>query len=1041
MRFSLCCLLFWTSAIGADLPALIPLPCEVARGDGQLQLPAVCRIAAQDPADAARWIAVLRQQGIAASAAGGGQSAAIRLRREVVKNPHGFPGAYRLEVTADHVEVIANDRAGFGYAAETIRQMLVREGGQAMLACATIADWPAFPVRGFMLDTGRNYQSTALIKEQIEVMARYKLNVFHFHFTDNPGWRLESRVQPKVTSVMTRQPGKYYTQQEFRELVAFCCERGITLIPEMDMPGHSEAFRKALGLGSMNPPASRQILKALLTELASLASPAEMPFIHLGTDEIRGAGEQVDASFLPEMSAHVRSLGREVIGWRKGLEDPADKHRITQLWARAKPLPENPFIDCRSTYLNHMDPFEMISTLLFQQSCRRPHGDAMARGGILCSWPDIRIENERDQLRQNPVFPGLITFAESLWRGVASDDKERYWANLPEPGTAEFAKVEEFEKRLLDHKQRFFKGREFPYYQQTDLRWRIIGPLPQGGEVTRAFPVEEALRPSYRIDGREFHWLPRKVAAATLYFQHFFGFGGLVEGKEGTCYALTHIWSPQDREQPVWIGFHHSSRSDRRGATQFKQGEWHSSQPWVRVNGKLIEPPKWKHVGLKDNETPFTDEDYFFREPAVIHLKRGWNEVLLKVPKRPNDWKWVATFIPIGNTTGLRYSDALDPADKNVAKLTLARPFGDFMVLPMEVPIPVHGTAAADATVRVSFGKSTLEAHADNAGIWSATLPPLAAASEGRELRVATGNQTILLKDVLVGQVWLCAGQSNMDFQLDRATGGREEAAGASRFDKIRLCNLTAAPTDDRGYDDPTLARLNLIDHFHGAWTRSDGAAGFSAIGWWAARRIHEQSGVPVGVVDVAVGGSGAEAWLPREVLESRVEYRNVLDDGWLDCDRIGGWARTRARRNLGTHLEAMHPFRPGFLFESGVRPWCGFPFAGVWWYQGETNAEIADDAWNERLIIDLTNGWRSALRLPALPFIMVQLPRIGGKDPMRVHWPQFREVQARAATRLPGVRLIVTQDLGWDSPDVHPPDKRPVAERIADAVLAGYVR
>ena len=661
MRSILVCLFLGCLPLAAALPALIPLPREVAEGEGRLVLTDEIGVATADDADAARLLAVLAEAGLKPrlNAVGAG----IELRRGEVKNPHGFGGAYRLEVEGGKVVVTAADRAGMIHAAETLHQLLRKNGDKVDLPRVTIADWPAFPVRGFMLDTGRNYQSPELLKEQIEVMARYKLNVFHFHFTDNPGWRLESKVHPAVTSSMTRQPGKYYTHREFRELVAFCRERGITLIPEMDMPGHSESLRKSLGITSMNSPESRKILKELLSELASLASPVEMPSIHLGTDEIREKGEHVDSSWLPEMSAHVRSLGREVIGWRKGLEDPADKKRITQLWARANPLPENPFLDCRSTYINHMDPFEVVSTFLFQQSCRRPHGDARALGGILCSWPDIRIESERDQLRQNPVYPGMVTYAESMWRGVEKDDREQFWANLPAPGTPEWARFVEFEARLLDHKERYFRGKEFPYFKQTDLRWRIIGPFPHGGDVAKEFPVESELRDSYEIDGKNYRWLDRGFGAATVYLKHFFGFGAPVKEAEGTCYALTHVWSPKHQEMPAWIGFHGSSRSDRRGAFTFRQGEWHDKKPWIRVNGSLVAPPVWENAAprVKDNETPFTNEDFFFREPSKIRLKKGWNEVLLKIPHRRSDWKWMFTFIPVGDTAGLRYSSELNP--------------------------------------------------------------------------------------------------------------------------------------------------------------------------------------------------------------------------------------------------------------------------------------------------------------------------------------------------------------------------------------------
>lgn len=646
---------------GAQLPALIPLPQKLEVQAGDLMLQQRVTVAAEQ-GDAARLVSVLRDAGVQVEHVTG--HASVSVQRGQVENPHGFMGAYRIEVTPQRIAITAADAAGSFHAAETLRQLIVSRGSRVVVPCVTISDWPAFPMRGFMLDTGRNFQSLGLIKEQIEMMARYKYNVFHFHFTDNPGWRLASKVHPKVTDAtsMTRMPGKYYTHRDFKELVAFCRERQITLIPELDMPGHSKALRKALGIESMNAPDSRKIMKDLLSELASLAPKEVMPYIHIGTDEIRDKAEQVDATYLPEMSGHIRSLGREVIGWRQGLENTKDAKRITQLWARAEPLKENPFLDSRSTYINHMDPHECVSTFLFQQPCRRPHGDAQALGGVLCSWPDVRIEHERDQLRHNPVYPAMVTYGESIWRGVKHDDKERYWANVPPVGTPEFEQLREFESRLLEHKARFFRGKEFNYVKQTDLRWKIIGPFPNDNDVTRIFPVEQELKDVYQYDGKTYRWQEREFGAATLYFNHFFGFGGLVPERQGTCYALTQVWSPKDQGMSVWIGFHHSSRSDRRGGVdRTKPGAWHNSQPWIRVNGETVAPPQWKNLGPKDDETPFTDEDYFMREPSVIQLKYGWNTVLLKIPKRSNGWKWACTFVPVGDTTGLRYSSQLNP--------------------------------------------------------------------------------------------------------------------------------------------------------------------------------------------------------------------------------------------------------------------------------------------------------------------------------------------------------------------------------------------
>ena len=371
------------------------------------------------------------------------------------------------------------------------------------------------------------------------------------------------------------------------------------------------------------------------------------------------------------------------------------------------------------------------------------------------------------------------------------------------------------------------------------------------------------------------------------------------------------------------------------------------------------------------------------------------------------------------------------------ADLTLSRPFASHMVLPMKCEVPVWGTATPGDTIQLELGSAIHRTTADANGNWRIPLPPMEPSAKPATMTIKGSGQQLKLDDLLVGRVFLCSGQSNMDFQLSRAIGGMEEAKQAHKFPSIRLCNLTGAPTDTRVYDTATLARLNDRDHFTGTWEHAmeNSAAAFSAIAWWTGRTIHERDRVPIGLVENAIGGSGTEAWLPRNLLSSQRAYAGLLEKNWLSSPQISPWARGRAKQNLGEHPEANHPFKPGFLFESGVRPWCSFPFDGVLWYQGETNAEIADDAWNRRLITDLVSGWRKELGESTLPFYLVQLPRIGSNEPIRKHWPEYRKVQAEVARSLPGVHLIVTQDLGWDSPDVHPPDKLPMAKRLAEAI------
>jgi sialate O-acetylesterase len=373
------------------------------------------------------------------------------------------------------------------------------------------------------------------------------------------------------------------------------------------------------------------------------------------------------------------------------------------------------------------------------------------------------------------------------------------------------------------------------------------------------------------------------------------------------------------------------------------------------------------------------------------------------------------------------------------ADLALARPFASHMVLPMKCEVPVWGVAPPGATVQLQFGSISHRATADRQGNWRISLPPMEPSAKPASMAIAAAGKKLLLDDLLIGRVFLCSGQSNMDFQLSRAIGGTEEARQAGKSSTIRLCNLTGAPTDARVYDAAMLVRLSDRDHFSGTWERATekSAAPFSAIAWWTGKMIHERDGVPVGLVENAIGGSGTEAWLPRNLLSSQRAYAGLLENGWLNSPQISPWARERAKQNLGEHPEASHPFKPGFLFESGVRPWSGFPFDSVLWYQGETNAEIADDAWNRRLLSDLVTGWRKELGQSKLPFYLVQLPHIGGNEPIRKHWPEYRKVQADVAHSLPAVHLIVTQDLGWDSPDVHPPDKLPVAKRLTEAIPA----
>lgn len=561
--------------------------------------------------------------------------------------------AYSLKVSSDSVILEATTETGIFRGQQTVKQLIVKKNGKRFLKGCTIVDWPAFAVRGFMQDVGRNFQGMDMLKEQIDVLAAYKFNVFHFHVTENPGWRLESKVYPQLNSEesMTRQKGKFYTQEDYKELVAYCQDRKITLIPEFDIPGHSAAFRKAMGFEAMNDPRVQPVLIDLVDELCSLAPAEVMPYIHLGTDEVWHSYEEPSPTLLPALLERVtQHHGRELIVWRPGQHIEGDSVSITQLWSsNGYPKPGHRYIDCRLNYLNHLDPLAGISQLYFERINGAAHGDSLRLGGILCCWNDNNVNGEYDILTQNPVYPGILTYSETSWTGQKREIGENYLAKLPKKGSELLNEFRAFEDRLIEHRDKYFTGKPFPYVKQTNIEWKVLGPIAHGGDVEVQFPVEDELLETYQIDSANYTWQGPFIGG-TIHLTHFFGYPSYFPKEAGTYYAYTRIWSPKEQTVGAWIGFHDWSRSaGRRGGPFPQDGEWHNTHPKVWLNGKPVTAPKWNKPGLASNteEIPFTDENYFFRNPASIHLKNGWNQVLLKIPVKNETWKRMFTFVPV----------------------------------------------------------------------------------------------------------------------------------------------------------------------------------------------------------------------------------------------------------------------------------------------------------------------------------------------------------------------------------------------------------
>ena len=624
---------------------LIPTPQEIIYGKGEIKLTNFTLTGKSFESEQKKISNYLKSKGLNESKKG----TPILISQGNITGAHNAEEAYQLIITKNQIEIKASNNTGIYYGLQTLKQLSQEKNNKLILPQVEITDWPAFGLRGFMHDTGRNFQSMDQLKEQIDVLAFYKMNVFHWHFTEYHGWRLESKKYPQLSDPSTMERStKFYTQNDFKELLRYCKERHITIIPEFDIPGHSHAFRKAFDNRKMRDKGTRKIVMELIDELCSMAPADEMPYIHLGTDEVRIDEERTPKNWLLPIFDHVKKLGRDYIVWRPGIVEN-EKNSITQLWTGgSNPRDDHRFIDSRANYINHLDPLAGMARLFFQQPCRTSQSDEKALGGILCAWPDTRVNNEREIISQNPIYPSIVFYSDAIWKGREKNYDE-YWAKLPQEGTKEYGEFKAFESKVLAHRDRYFRDKEFQYVAQTDMRWDLIGPFDHNGDTKTAFEVEKEIKDKYNVDGKEFTWTGDHIGG-TIHLKHFFGFESVTNVSEGTYYAKARIWSDKAKEQDFWIGFHGWSRAGgRRGGPTPNIGQWHTTNPRIWIAGNEIAPPTWKQPNIQadSNETPYVDEDYFFREPTKVSLQKGWNDILIKIPHGGNSWKWMFTCVPV----------------------------------------------------------------------------------------------------------------------------------------------------------------------------------------------------------------------------------------------------------------------------------------------------------------------------------------------------------------------------------------------------------
>ena len=344
---------------------------------------------------------------------------------------------------------------------------------------------------------------------------------------------------------------------------------------------------------------------------------------------------------------------------------------------------------------------------------------------------------------------------------------------------------------------------------------------------------------------------------------------------------------------------------------------------------------------------------------------------------------------------------AIAQGRETLADVRLPGFFNDHMVLQQQMKIKVWGWADAGESVTVSIGDQSATTQAGDDGKWTVELPARDASKTATSLTVK-GNNTIEINDVLIGEVWLCSGQSNMEWPVMRSTNAKEEIA-AGDYPLIRHLKF------------PHRKSLTATADLPGEWRvcSPETVGGFSGAAYFMARRLHRELDVPIGLINSSWGGTRVEPWTPpvgfAEVKELDNIHQQIVD-----------------KTEFQSHQD------PTMLYNAMIHPIVGYPIRGAIWYQGESNHVEGMLYYHKKRA--LINGWRKLWGQGEFPFYFVQIApfQYGKEDPTIL--ARFWEAQA-AVEQLPNTAMVVINDIATLQ-DIHPPNKQDVGSRLAGLAL-----
>ncbi len=374
------------------------------------------------------------------------------------------------------------------------------------------------------------------------------------------------------------------------------------------------------------------------------------------------------------------------------------------------------------------------------------------------------------------------------------------------------------------------------------------------------------------------------------------------------------------------------------------------------------------------------------------------------------------------------------------AEIVLAPLFSDGVVLQRDKPVPIWGRANPKQTIAVTLYDQTVQATAGADGRWIVYFDPVLASDDPTEIVVAAAKESVVVRDVVVGEVWLAAGQSNMEWTV-AGVRAEEQKIAATDLPLVRHLKVERATS-------PRLADTVRTKGWQKA--NPETVPHFTAVGYFFARELHKRLRVPVGIVHSSWGGTPIEAWMSDRARHT-TSLGTVIDTRWEAMRRE--WTPERVARypadmeawqKAQAHAEATQtenplpwprppatddsPERPGSLFNGMIAPLQPFALRGFLWYQGESNIDRPNEY--EELFPAMIRAWRSNWGDDSLPFYFVQIASFADGEPHGRQWARLREAQTKAL-ELPRTAMAVTIDIG-DPDDIHPKTKMEVGRRLA---------